>query len=566
MRDDHQTEVLICGSGSAGLMAALWLAKYNIPFRILERRDGSLKTGQADGVQCRTVEIFESFGFADPLLREAYHVLELAFWGPSEDVPVGGGDKNAKGGAGIKRSHYAPDSEPGLSHLPHVILNQARINDLITAEMLRCGGPSIDYGFEVNRVNIDEAKADDPEAYPVTVTTTKDGKDQVFRAKYVLGCDGAHSAIRKSLGFQMLGDSTDATWGVIDLFPRTTFPDIRKKAIIRSTSGSLIIIPREGDAMVRFYIELPPDTIPGKITAQDLYERAKLIFRPYKLDIAETKWWSAYTVGQRLAEHFHSHYRVFLTGDACHTHSPKAGQGMNVSLQDGYNIGWKIGAHLSGQASVELIKTYVEERQSTAAELIEFDRMWSKIFKTEKGEQDEQDASYVSDRFVRAGRYTAGQAYKYGESIIVRPPPKQSMTDGEQQKMQIHQLVVGMRFPSVQVVRYSDAKAFQLLSVIRSDCRWRVVVFAGDLVQREDVRSQLEMVNKSLLSLVERLTRPGADIDSVVECLLVVKTKRTEIELGHIPDIFKPVTGPYQIRSKQCFSRMATGPRDGRTD
>lgn len=119
----------------------------------------------------------------------------------------------------------------------------------------------------------------------------------------------------------MLGDSTDAVWGVTDVFPRTTFPDIRKKTVIQSTAGTLVIIPREGDFMVRFYIELPRDTVASQVTENDIHERARLIFRPYEMEIAETKWWSAYAVGQRLADNFHEQYRVFLTGDSCHTHS-----------------------------------------------------------------------------------------------------------------------------------------------------------------------------------------------------------------------------------------------------
>lgn len=188
----HQTDVLICGSGSAGLMAALWLAKYGVSFRVLERRNGPLKAGQADGVQCRTVEIFESFGLADKLLKESYHVLELAFYSPDEDTALnyeGHGQEQGKGGGGgIKWSHYAPDTEPGISHMPHVILNQARINEMITDEMLSCGGPEIDYGYQVTDVKVDADIAGDPEAYPVTVTTLKEGIEEVFRAKYVLVC------------------------------------------------------------------------------------------------------------------------------------------------------------------------------------------------------------------------------------------------------------------------------------------------------------------------------------------------------------------------------------------
>lgn len=184
-REPHRTDVLITGSGSAGLMAALWLATYGVSFRILERRNGPLVTGQADGVQCRTVEIFESFGLSDQLLRESYHVRELAFWGPDQDTELDDVGSDRKGG-GIKRSHYAPDTEPGLSHQPHVILNQARINEMMTDEMLRRGGPEIDYGFEVKDVKVDADKADDPEAHPVTVTTVRDGIEEVFIAKYAL--------------------------------------------------------------------------------------------------------------------------------------------------------------------------------------------------------------------------------------------------------------------------------------------------------------------------------------------------------------------------------------------
>jgi phenol 2-monooxygenase (NADPH) len=168
-------DVLICGGGSAGLCAAVWLARCGIDYRILERREGPLKNGQADGVQCRTVEVFESFGLSEDLLREAYHVLELAFWAPDEER------------GGIKRTHYAADLEPGLSHQPHVILDQARMNALMLRETVRASGrDGVEYGCEVKSVEVDSATASNPNAYCVSVTATKDGKDQVYRAKYVL--------------------------------------------------------------------------------------------------------------------------------------------------------------------------------------------------------------------------------------------------------------------------------------------------------------------------------------------------------------------------------------------
>lgn len=358
--------------------------------------------------------------------------------------------------------------------------------------------------------------------------------------------------MRKSLGIKMLGDSTDALWGVTDVYARTNFPDIRKKAVIRSAAGTVVLIPREGDEMVRFYIELPAGTVASDVTAADIHARARLIFRPYTMDIVETHWWSAYGVGQRLAERFHEQHRVFLTGDACHTHSPKAGQGMNVSLQDGYNIGWKLGAYLKGRATEELVRTYVSERQQTAAELIEFDRNWSKIFKSQGDGESAEAATFVRDQFVKAGKYTAGQAYKYGKSIIVRPSDEgdghEDFANGENTS----QLVVGTRFPSAQVVRYSDARVLQLLSVMKSDTRWRVVVFDGDIQQKE-VQDRLKTVARVLREIVEQVTPPGNDEDSVIETILVLKTERTEINLSQIPEIFTPLTGKRWIQSESSW-------------
>lgn len=171
----EKVDVLICGSGSAGLCAATWLARHGISCKILERRDGPLVLGQADGVQCRTVEIFESFGIGEELLREAYHVLEVAFW--AEDAP---------GAGAIKRTGRTADTQPGLSHQPHLILNQARINGLLIEAMRRFNNQEIDYGYDVKHLEVDSQLAKDPSAYPVKVITKKDGKLVEFEAKYAL--------------------------------------------------------------------------------------------------------------------------------------------------------------------------------------------------------------------------------------------------------------------------------------------------------------------------------------------------------------------------------------------
>jgi phenol 2-monooxygenase len=465
-------DVLICGSGSAGLCAATWLAIYGIKsYKILEKRDGPMTMGQADGVQCRTVEIFESLGMSEDLLREAYHVLEVAFW-------------STDGEGGLKRTSRTADTQPGLSHQPHVILNQARINGFLLEHMRRNGGQEVGYGYSIKSVEIDSALVNDPSAYCVTVVAEREGKEEVFKAKYVLGCDGAHSIVRRSLGYRMVGDSTDSVWGVMDVYPRTNFPDIRRKATIHSDAGSLLIIPREGGSLARFYIEFPHGTNVKDVKLEDLHEKARQIFKPFEMDYADTYWWSCYLIGQRLADNFTKDNRVFLTGDAFHTHSPKAGQGMNVSLQDGFNIGWKLATVLQGGATPDLLRTYDVERGKTAADLIDFDRWFTRLFSMKASKEQRTTPEDFSKGFIKSGQYTAGLTSKYEDTSL-------TSSSGSKQDL-APKIVVGMRFPNAQVVRFCDAKAIPLMSTLKADGRWRVIIFAG----RIDDQNTFESLHK----------------------------------------------------------------------
>ena len=240
---------------------------------------------------------------------------------------------------------------------------------------------------------------------------------------------------------------------------------------------------------MRFYIQLPAGVRPKGVELADLQHQARQIFAPYSMDFAGVFWWSAYSIGQRLASAFHAHNRIFLTGDACHTHSPKAGQGMNVSLQDGYNIGWKLGAVLAGLSPPSLIPTYVSERSKTAADLIAFDREFVELFDRKEAFEGE-----FAEYFIKSGRYTAGFTARYQGSTIT--------TQGvEPEQSAARAVTVGMRFPSAQVIRFCDCKAVQLQSVLRSDGRWRVVVFGGDLNQTEH-RARVEKVCLLLTSIM----------------------------------------------------------------
>ncbi|KAL6229818.1 hypothetical protein BDW75DRAFT_249239 [Aspergillus navahoensis] len=515
-------DVVICGSGTAGLAAATWLAQYGVDCKILESRSGPLGVGQADGIQVRSVEIFESFGMAEELLREAYHNIEVAFWGSDP----------TRSGMGIVRKRSAHATTPGLSHMPRVILNQARFNRMWLEAMRRLNWQEVDYGHKVTKVAVDEEKAMDPEAHPVTIVTEKGGKEEVFEAKYCLASDGAHSAVRESLGFNLVGETSDSIWGVMDVFPRTDFPDIRKQCIIQSDAGSIITIPREGGSMVRVYVELAPGTRAKEVTLEHIQNASRQVFQPYALDVADVWWWSAYPIGQRIADHF--------------SKANRAGQGMNVSLQDGYNIGWKLASVLKGHAGPELLETYVLERQKVADVLINWDKVWAKqmssIAKEDGGVVDANGKIDFSEVFVKAEAFTAGLTVTYDDSIITQ-------AEGSNQQAATN-LKVGMRLQGVQVVRFCDAKVMKSVNALPSDGRWRIIVFPGD-IRQQLASTKLNQLGTYLFSdhgPIQKYLPPGAGIDSLIEVIVILSGERLEIQQEQIPDAFWPATGKYRMR------------------
>jgi phenol 2-monooxygenase len=352
----------------------------------------------------------------------------------------------------------------------------------------------------------------------------------------------------------MVGETSNALWGVMDVFPRTNFPDIRKKTSIRSASGNLLIIPREGGSMARFYIELAPGTIPKSVTLEDLQKTAQQIFSPFTMEFADTFWWSAYSIGQRLTEQFSQDDRIFLTGDASHTHSPKAGQGMNLSLQDGYNIGWKLGLIMNGLCSPDLLKTYTLERGKTAADLIAFDRELTSMLKVNTEQNNADALKRYSDHFIKSAKYTAGLTTRYQDSIL---------TSAEKsEKSLATNIEVGMRFPGAQVVRLCDARAVQLSQALKSDGRFRLMAFPGDISEAPGLKLLNDLASFLVRddSPIRAATPENRDPDSVIEIVAVLYGSRVRLEEDNItiPEVYTPITGKWRMRGKfGCTSRVA---------
>jgi 2-polyprenyl-6-methoxyphenol hydroxylase-like FAD-dependent oxidoreductase len=545
-------DVLIVGCGPAGLTLAAQLAAFpDIQVCIVEQKEGPLQLGQADGIACRTMEMFEAFNFSERVMKEACWINEVTFWKPDEKEP-----------GKIVRHGRVQDTEDGLSEFPHVVLNQARVHDFYL-DVMRHSPSRLEphYARRVLDVVVDRAAAD----HPVTVRMERTdaghaGQVESVKARYVVGCDGARSAVRRSIGRHLVGDSANQAWGVMDVLAVTDFPDIRYKAAVQSAHGNLLVIPREGGHLVRLYVEMDKlgeeeRVAQRNITVDRLIAVAQRILAPYTLDVKEVPWWSVYEIGQRICDKYDEVPaqdvgtqlpRVFIAGDACHTHSPKAGQGMNFSMQDAFNLGWKLAAVLRGQCTPELLHTYSAERQVVAQELIDFDREWAKMFSDRakagaQGTSEGVDPKEFQKYFERHARFTAGMGTHYRPSVICGQGGHQHLARG---------FVVGTRFHSAPVLRIADARPVQLGHAGKADGRWRLYAFAGANDHADassGVRALCRFLEVSPDSPVRRFTRPGQDIDAVFDVRAIFPQGHRELALESMPALLLPPKGRYGL-------------------
>lgn len=264
-------------------------------------------------------------------------------------------------------------------------------------------------------------------------------------------------------------------------------------------------------------------------------------------------------IGQRVASHFSASDRIFLAGDAVHTHSPKAGQGMNVSMQDTYNLGWKICAVVNGIAHRSILKTYETERRTIAQDLIAFDHKLSRLFSGSPA-KDAADLNGISleefkQAHIKGNIFASGLAVDYGASILVAKPEVSVINSdgitvgsdtafgkiiGNQERAL--NIPMGKRFPSFQVLNQSDARAWQFAHFLRSDGRFRVVVFAGNLTNRGQWERVLKF-GKEISgpdSFLSRFTPSNKPPDSIIEVLTIHSGPRVEIELLDLHAVFHP--------------------------
>ncbi|RPA96103.1 hypothetical protein L873DRAFT_1695560 [Choiromyces venosus 120613-1] len=404
------TDVLVVGAGPAGLMLAAQLVRAGIPIKIIDERIDKTSTGRADGLQPKTLETFKQLGIADGILKKGVKIYDYSFWNSYPDKKLHRTNRDA---------HFPPLVDVLEPYI--LLVHQGMIEELFLKDM-EARDVRVQRSSTFESYILDE----NPNVeYPVIAKYKHNGEAKVIKAKYLVGCDGAHSAVRRSMpGTEMQGESVDVFWGVLDGVIETDFPDLWSKCIISShDKGTILSIPRERN-MTRLYIELSTGSEGTKISKaianqNFVMARGKEILAPFSVDWKSVEWFGCYQIGQRVASNFSHANRVFIAGDASHTHSPKAAQGMNVSMHDTFNLAWKLSLVLNSISPTSLLESYPAERRKIAQDLISFDYEHANAFV-------KNDQVALSENFAKNIRFISGVGAVYYANTPLTTPSSTS--------------------------------------------------------------------------------------------------------------------------------------------
>jgi len=333
-----RTEVLIVGAGPTGLVLALWLTHLGVKVRIVDRAPEAGATSRAVAVQARTLELYRQLGLDEAVLEGGRRVTAANFW---------------VHGRRAAQALLGPIGQ-GLSPYPYLIMYPQDDHERMLEARLAAMGVKVERGVEVTGfTQTDEG-----------VTATVGGAP--CEARYIAGCDGAHSKVRKEVAGDFPGGTYERLFYVADVLASGPALD-GELHVDLETSDFLAIFPLKGKGRARLIGTIKDSGVdPDKLCFADVSGEA---IEGMRIRIEQVHWFSIYRVHHRVADAFRKG-RAFLVGDAAHIHSPVGGQGMNTGLGDAINLAWKLAAVLQGRAEDALLDTYQAERRAFATRLV----------------------------------------------------------------------------------------------------------------------------------------------------------------------------------------------------
>ncbi|MFC4276719.1 FAD-dependent oxidoreductase [Achromobacter aloeverae] len=349
-------DVLICGAGAAGLTLAIDLARRGVRFVLVEKLPSPFQGSRGKGIQPRTQEIFEDLGILDRAMAAGGiypTVRKYTVDGRHVDQEV----------------TSVNDPTPAEPYRLPLMVPQFKTEAVMRERLIELGHAP-EFGVELTRMAV---IANGIEA----VLTSPEG-EETLRARYLVGADGGRSFVRSTLGIGFPGKTLGVRAIVADVVLEGLSRDVWHQ-FDGGDAGPMAICPLAGTGLFQIQAPVPLD---GDIdlSAAGLTERVALHTKRTDVVVRSVAWSSTYNMNARLADRYRDG-PVFLVGDAAHVHPPTGGQGLNTSVQDAYNLGWKLAAVLAG-APEALLETYEAERRPLAADVLDLSTRLLAGFKT----------------------------------------------------------------------------------------------------------------------------------------------------------------------------------------
>jgi len=335
-------EVLIVGAGPTGLTLALWLNRFGIPLRIVDKASGPGTTSRALVVHARILEHYAQLGLAEELIARGMPLGGVNLWVRGERAAQVRFDRMGR----------------GLSPYPYALICPQDAHERFLVETLAREGVTVER--DTSLVELSE------EGDGVCARVQREGGgSEEIRAKYVAGCDGAHSFVREAVGAGFPGGTYGHRFYVADVDAKGALVD-----------QQLHVALDEADFVAAFPLVEPGHlrlvgAVRGGVEREDLGwdDVRREALRQLPLEIGSVHWFSSYRVHHRVAHSFRCG-RAFLLGDAAHIHSPVGGQGMNTGIGDAVNLAWKLAAVLRANWPSRTLSSYECERRAFAQHLV----------------------------------------------------------------------------------------------------------------------------------------------------------------------------------------------------
>lgn len=462
---DEEVDVLICGGGPVGLLIAYCLARYGgVSTYVVEQHERTKQTtyGRAAMIAPRTLEMLDQLDLADALGQVGFVVRGQVSYKDGERV----------------ESLTAASSNISNTFFDYLLLCRQRFTeDVIRDGYSRYNKRGVHHGAKL----ADFAVGHKDEEYAVrSVVETKDKGTISIRSKYLVGADGGRSRVRELAGIQFEGERSNRHWIRIDGIVETNMPEARRGICgIESRSHGSILWACLDHGVTRVGFALPEklwEEIGAEISREDVIREAQKALQPFTLDFKTVDWWTVYSVGQRLAAEYRKDERVFLAGDAAHTHSSGAAQGMNTGLHDAVNLAWKLAGRINGWLSEEALDTYAAERRPIAELIIEQDKIISVLTGGDtpelfKGAPEMGAHKLLTEMYKKNASLNTGLGITYAPDDLTIVAPTTTVS----RKVQ-----PGERTPDVLVQRPGLRVSLRLHSVTKNCGKFIIMLFCGD--------------------------------------------------------------------------------------